>query len=497
MPDNGGEKTFLAVDIGAESGRAMLGRFQSGVLTLHEIARFANEPVEYGGSLHWDTPRLWFEIKRALQTVRDTPPDGIAVDTWGVDYALLGEAGQLLENPHHYRDSRTVGMMDAVFKVVPREDVYRATGIQFMSINTLYQLFAAKLKTPRLLAAADRLLTVPDLFHYWLTGNAVCEFTNASTTQMIDVHTRTWANGLLTRLDLPAHLPCPVVEPGAVIGCVLPRVEPALSNTPVIAPASHDTGSAVAAIEMHGDTAFISSGTWSLVGIELDAPVVTDEALRLNFTNEGGVCGTTRLLKNVMGLWMLQGCRKSWAARGVQHDYGDLVQAAKREPAFRQLVNPDAERFLRPACMVSAIDAFCRETDQPVPAGVGAYVRAVLESLALKYRRVIRELERLTQREIRNVRIIGGGSRNEMLNQFTADATGKRVLAGPVEATALGNIAMQMLATGVTSSLRGSRQIIDRSYRTDIFEPRYPAKWDEQAERFEQICEETCLKHSA
>jgi rhamnulokinase len=489
MPDSAAPRQFLAIDLGAESGRALLGRVQGGALALEDIHRFPNEPVEYGGSLHWDVARLWLEIRRALHLVRDRTLDGIAVDTWGVDYALLGEDGHLLENPYHYRDSRTTGMMDAVFRTVPADNVYAATGIQFMPINTLYQLYAAKLRTPRLLDAADWLITIPDLFHFWLSGNAVCEFTNASTTQMVDPRTRSWASGLLEQLKLPVRLPGPIVEPGNVIGNVLPGVAPSLSSTPVIAPGAHDTASAVAAVSARDNTAFLSSGTWSLVGIELDSPVITAEARRLNFTNEGGVCGTTRLLKNVMGLWLLQGCRKSWSSAGTTHEYRDLVRLAMRAPAFQHLVNPDDERFLRPDDMISAVDSFCTNTDQARPSHEGAYVRAVLESLALKYRMVIREIERVTGRRIEQIRIIGGGSQNDLLNQFTADATGCRVLAGPVEATALGNIAMQMLATGVVSSLAEARQIIDASYRTEVFEPYETPRWDREAERFGQFCE--------
>jgi rhamnulokinase len=383
--------------------------------------------------------------------------------------------------------------MEEVFSIVPRDEVYQATGIQFMPINTLYQVVAAKRATPRLFETAERLITIPDLFHYWLSGNAVCEFTNATTTQMVDPRTRSWATGLLKRLEIPVSLPGPIVEPGTIIGPVLTAVAPALSSTPVIAPASHDTGSAVAAISARGNTAFLSSGTWSLVGIELDAPIVTREAQEMNFTNEGGVCGTTRLLKNVMGLWMLQGCRKSFAARGLGFEYAELVEIAMKEPAFRHLVDPDDGRFLRPACMLDAIDSFCKETDQPKPGGPGAYVRAVLESLALKYRRVLRGLESLTGVQIEQVRKVGGGSKNDLLNQFVADASGKRVLAGPGEATALGNIGVQMLATGATGSLAESRRLIDRSYETRIFEPRETAQWEKHVDIFEQYCE---MKHA-
>ncbi len=482
-------KTYLAIDLGAESGRAILGHYGGGVLSIEEVHRFPNEPVEYHGSLHWDVPRLWLEIRRILEKVNDRPLDGIAVDAWGVDYALLGEKGQLLENPYHYRDSRTQGMMEQVFRTIPAERIYETTGIQFMPINTLYQLAAAKRNTPRLLAAADQLLTIPDLFHYWLSGTAACEFTNATTTQLVDAHTRQWASSFLDDIGIGRNLPAPIVDPGTVLGPLRKTVCSSLAGTPVIAPASHDTGSAVAAITARDGIAFLSSGTWSLVGLELDAPIINAESRRLNLTNEGGVCGTTRLLKNVMGLWMLQGCRKRWNILGTPFGYNDLIELATQEPPFRHLIDPDDPRFLHPDCMLTAIDGFCRETDQPIPSSPGAYVRTILESLALKYRLVLRNLERLTGTKLTALRKIGGGSKNALLNQFAADATGLRVLAGPVEATALGNIAVQMLATGVASSLKESRAIVDHSYETIVFHPGDTARWDKQAQTFEHYCE--------
>ena len=484
------QKPYLAFDFGAQSGRAVLAHLQSGILTTEEVHRFANEPVEYGGTLHWDVPRLWFEVRNALSGLGEVELAGIGVDAWGVDYALLGERGELLQNPYHYRDRRTEGIMDEVLGRVTKKEIYEATGIQFMPINTLYQLFAARRQTPNLLEAAKYLLTIPDLFNYWLTGNAVCEFTNATTTQMVDPLKRAWAVGLMQRLELPAHLPAPIVEPGSIIGTLLPDIarHSCLAGTTVIAPACHDTGSAVAAISARDGTAFLSSGTWSLLGTELDSPVITPEALRLNFTNEGGVNGTTRLLKNVMGLWMLQGCRQSWTAQGHRHDYRELIELAVREISFRHLIDPDDDSFLRPPDMLMAIDNFCTRTHQPVPKDPGAYVRAVLESLAFKYRIVLRNLEHVSGKRIEQIRIIGGGSKNRLLNQLTANATGRKVLAGPAEATALGNVAIQILATGGASSLQEVRAIVDRSFPTEIFEPLETDKWDQHAERFENYC---------
>jgi len=491
MPSLSHSRPYLAFDFGAESGRAVLAHLQSGILTTQEVHRFANEPVDYGGSLHWDVARLWLEVRKALASLDEVELAGIGVDAWGVDYALLGERGELLQNPYHYRDRRTEGVMEEVFRKVPKEEIYRATGIQFMPINTLYQLFAELRDSPEVIRAAKRLVTIPDLFNYWLTGNAVCELTNATTTQMVDPVKRTWATGLLQRLGLPAYLPAPVVEPGSIVGTLLPDVtrSSALAGTTVIAPACHDTGSAVAAISARTGTAFLSSGTWSLLGTELGSPVITPDALRLNFTNEGGVNETTRLLKNVMGLWMLQCCRQSWAANGNPYDYRELMELAAREPSFRHLVDPDDESFLRPSDMPTAINKFCNRTHQPSPQGPAAYVRTILESLAFKYRLVLKTLEQVSGKPIEQIRIIGGGSKNRLLNQMTADATGRRVLAGPAEATALGNVAIQILATRDAASLEEVRAIVDRSFPTEIFEPLETDRWDQHAERFEQYCE--------
>jgi rhamnulokinase len=482
---------YLAFDLGAETGRAFLGRLRSGVLELREVHRFPNEPVEYSGRLHWDVARIWFEVRKALCAADAAELDGIGVDAWGVDYALLGERGELLENPRHYRDHRNVRAMGEVLQLVPKEDIYRATGIQLMPINTVNQLFAASRDTPRLLAAAEQLVMIPDLFHYWMTGNAVCEFTAATTTQFVNPTTRTWAKGLLDRLGLPADLPARIVEPGSVIGGLLPRLSAGGSHggTPIIAPASHDTASAVAAVTARDHTAFLSSGTWSLLGMELDSPVISSQALKLNFTNEGGVGGTTRLLKNVMGLWMLQCCRRSWAAQGRNYGFGELVEAAHHAPAFRHLVDPDDVSFLNPDDMPAAIDRFCLKCDQPAPDGPGAYARTVFESLALKYRLVLRNLESLIGRRVEEIRVVGGGSRNHLLNQFTADATGRRVLAGPSEAAVLGNLGVQMVATGAAGCLAEARELITRSFPPEMFEPRGAEKWDAVAERFQQYCE--------
>jgi rhamnulokinase len=480
-----GSKNYLAFDIGAESGRAVLARLTGETIVIEEIHRFPNQPLQHSGSLRWDVKRLWNEIRKALSKV-DCELQGIGVDTWGVDYALLDEWGELVEPPYHYRDSRTRGIPEEVFEKVSKREIYSITGIQFMPINTLHQLFAEKKQAPEVLSRAKRMVMMPDLFHYWMTGNAVCEFTNASTTQMVNASTRTWDPELLERVGLPSSLPARIVEPGSVVGKLLPELGAAkIAGTPVIAPATHDTGSAVAAIAAREGTAFISSGTWSLVGMEVDAPVLSPDALQMNFSNEGGVNGTTRLLKNVMGLWMLRCCRECWSRSGNGSDYEQLVRSASSEPAFAHLVDPDDESFLAPEDMCAAIDEFCRRTHQPKPANPARYTRSILESLALKYRSVIEELELLTGQRIEHIRIIGGGSKNRLLNQFTADATGRRVLAGPVEATALGNAAVQILATGGAASLKEVRTIVERSFPVESFEPRNTDQWAKAAERFQ------------
>jgi rhamnulokinase len=485
---------FLAFDLGAESGRAVLGRLRSGVLDVSEVHRFANEPVRQNGSLHWDILRLWLEIKRGLERSSIHKIESVGVDAWGCDFALVGEHGTLLQNPYHYRDKRTDGIMDAVFARVTAERIYEITGIQFLPFNTLFQLYAACRAMPRLIAAAASFGTIPDLINFWLTGEMTSEFTNATTTQFVDARTRSWATELLNELDLPTRLLPRVVEPGTVIGRIGADAPAAALGTPVIAPACHDTGSAVAAVHANGHRAFISSGTWSLLGTELQAPVITDRARELNFTNEGGVYGTTRFLKNIAGLWLLQACRRDWSQQGLRLEYDELLTlAADRRHAFRSLFDPDHSTFLHPQSMTAAIAAYCRETGQPEPDGPAGYVRAILESLAFKYRVVIESLEELTGTAIKEIRIVGGGSRNRLLNQFTADCTGRTVVAGPVESSALGNIAMQMVATGVVASLDEARAIIEHSFPVERFAPGGGDGWNQEYRRFSSYLEPTCV----
>ncbi len=476
---------YLAFDLGAESGRAVIGELDHGRLAIRELHRFLNEPVRTGSSVHWDVLRLWYEMKRGLQLATSEFPklDGVGVDTWGVDYALLDADGELLGNPYHYRDTRTDGVPDRVFAIVPPEEIYATTGIQFMQINTLFQVFAAAQQNRGVLELARHFITIPDLLNYWLTGKITCEFSNATTTQMFDPRRGTWARPMLERLGIPTHFLQEVTQPGTRIG----RLRDELGNAEVIAPACHDTGSAVAAILSRGQSVFLSSGTWSLMGAEVPAPVINETARLLNFTNEGGVGGTIRLLKNISGMWLLQCCRKQWQEEGHSFEYAELVALSTPRPSLETFNDPNHPSFLHPPRMTDAIRDFCNMTGQRPPDTAAAYVQVIFESLALMYRSVVESLETLTGKKFEEVRVVGGGARNRLLNQFTADATGLRVVAGPVEATALGNIAMQMVATGAAGSIADARAVIDASFPTETFEPSGDRRWDSGYTRFQLL----------
>jgi rhamnulokinase len=485
---------LLAFDLGAESGRAILGRYDGERLRLTEVHRFANGPVRAADGLHWDVQQLFEGVKRGLALCRQQhgPPASIGIDTWGVDFALLDQEGGLLSDPFHYRDGRTNGVMEEAFRRVPREEIFESTGIQFMQFNTLYQLFSMVLAGSPLLKQARTFLTIPDLFNYWLSGRALCEFTNATTTQFYDPRAGAWATSLLERLSIPTHLLPEVVPPGTVLGDLLPSVyeEAGLEAVPVVAPACHDTGSAVAAVPAtQADYAYISSGTWSLVGVEVQEPVITAKSLANNFTNEGGVGGTFRLLKNVQGLWLLQECRRIWAERGLDLSYDELVRMGEAAPPFAILIDPDDPSFLSPLDMPAAIEAFCARTDQPTPRDKGAIVRCALESLALKYRWVLERIEEMLKRPIGVIHVVGGGCRNRALCQFTADAAGRPVLAGPVEATAVGNVIVQAMALGRLSSLEEGRALVRRSFEVTLYEPAERVPWDGAYDRFRGILE--------
>jgi rhamnulokinase len=482
-------KKLLAFDLGAESGRGVLGLFDGQQLRLEVVHRFPNGPVRTLDSLHWDVLRLYSEMLVALRkcAAERSGIDGLGIDTWGVDFALLGRGGALLGNPRNYRDPHTEGVMEEAFRTVPRSEIFRRTGLQFMRFNTLFQLLALKRDRSPLLDVAETLLMIPDLFDYFLTGIKVNEASDASTTQLYDPAARTWAHDLMAAFGLPGRLLGTLVPPGTVLGPLRTWVasETGLSPVPVIAPATHDTGSAVAAVPAQGESwAYISSGTWSLMGAELSVPLINEKVQRYNFTNEGGVSGTTRFLKNVMGLWLVQECRRTWERSGQTYTYEELMRLAEAAPPFGSVVDPDDGSFILPPSMPAALADYCRKTGQPAPAEPGAVVRCALESLALRYRWVLERLEELLGRRLDVIHVVGGGSQNTLLCQLTADACNRQVLAGPVEATAIGNVLVQAMGLGLLGSLAEAREVVRRSFDVQTYAPRNPEGWQAPYERF-------------
>ncbi|HET6381763.1 MAG TPA: rhamnulokinase family protein [Armatimonadota bacterium] len=480
---------YLALDLGAESGRGVLGSLENGRLELSEIHRFANRPVALPDGLHWNIGGLYQEILHAITRGADKAKtlDGIGVDTWGVDYALLDGRGELLGLPFHYRDHRTDDVMERVFARVSRQRIFKETGIQFMQFNTLFQLAAARERESPLPDAAETLLFLPDLFHFWLSGEQRVEFTIATTSQLYNPVARDWSRQMMEPLGIPPRLFQPVTPPGTIIGRLRKAVasETGAGAVQIILPGSHDTASAVAAAPAASDDfVYISSGTWSLIGIELSAPRISAETMEGNFTNEGGVGGTIRFLKNIMGLWLVQECRRSWARQGREYSYGELAALAEEAPAFACLIDPDDPSFLAPDDMLSALDAFCRRTAQNLPGEPGAIIRACLEGLAFKYRENVLKLEAIAARSLNCIHIVGGGVQNRLLCQFAASATGKPVMAGPIEATAAGNILVQAMARGEIASLRELREVVRASFQVEEFSPIQPDGWMEAYDRF-------------
>ncbi len=489
MPDRK-KKNYVALDLGAGSGRAILGSFDGERLSLEEAHRFPNDPVSLPDGLHWDVLRLFSDMKQGLikaAGMADGPIDGIAVDTWGVDYALLDDEGRLLGNPHHYRDARTDGMLEEAFRRMPREEIFASTGLQFMQINTAFQLLSQVLQQDPALKTAERLLMTPDLFHYWLTGRQVAERTIASTSQCYNPAQDEWAQDVIEKLGLPLKIFPEIVSPGTVLGPLRADVvsETGLADTPVIAVGCHDTASAVAAVPLAGaGEAYLSSGTWSLLGVEVPAPVIDENSLKYNFTNEAGVADTIRLLKNITGLWLTQELRRVWNAEGESLSFEDLAELAQSAEPFAHFIDPDDPVFLAPGDMVPRIAEFCRRTGQPEPTTRGAILRTAYESLAFKYRWVLDLLEKLTGETLHTIHVVGGGSRNAALNPWTASATGRTVRIGPGEATATGNVLLQMIATGQLASVEEGRELVRASFPSETFEPQDTQVWDEAYGRF-------------
>jgi len=485
---------FLAADLGASSGRVFVGCWNGTSFELRKLHRFANGPVNTLGSLHWDILRLWTDLKDGLCGYArefQAPPAGIGIDAWGVDFAMLDAAGHLVGNPYHYRDARTIGMLAAAFARVPPEEIFCQTGVRSWQINTLFQLFSMVQNRDPQLNAAATLLMIPDLFAYWLSGEKQIEYTIGSTTQMLRKGTCQWAHDLLDRLGIPTDKLPHVCAPGTLLASLRQELGKECgfdSVPPVIAVAAHDTASAVAAIPgMDPDSVFISSGTWSLMGVETSDPNTTAEALGLGFTNEGGAGGRMLLIRNLTGLWLLQECMRHWQRRGEAYTWDTLLARAEQAAPFRSLIDPEADEFMAPDDMLSAIQSFCRRTEQAVPETAGEFARCCMESLSLRYRSGLEALEKLARRSLKTVRIVGGGCVNRSLCQFTSDATRRLVVTGPVEASALGNIVVQAIATGQLSDIAQGREAIAASVQQSVFEPSPNDAWEEAYHRFQSF----------
>ncbi|HUT92560.1 MAG TPA: rhamnulokinase family protein [Thermoguttaceae bacterium] len=496
------EKAYLAIDMGASSGRLVVGLFDGEKLRLEETYRFENGPVDVAGGLYWDLLAQWSHVIAGLRAAGSRFGDRIAsvgVDTWGVDFGLLGRGDVLLGNPSHYRDARTNGMLEKAYSIVPRAEIFQHSGLQFMQFNTLYQVLAMRLAESPLLEMAETLLMMPDLFHWLMTGRKSNEFTNATTTQFYNPVKADWATELLDRLDLPTEILGPIAQPGTNLGPLRRSLiaETGLSAAHVVLPGTHDTASAVMAVPAASqpgarpDWCYISSGTWALMGVESPQPVVNDKVLQLNFTNEGGVGGTMRLLKNITGLWLVQECRRVWNQAGRDWGWEDLNQLSAAAKSLVSFINPDAHDFLAPTDMPEAIRQFCRNTGQTVPDDEGAVLRCALESIAMKFRHVLGMCEELAGGRIETIHIVGGGTQNRQLCQAAADACARRVVAGPVEATATGNLMMQAVAAGDVGSIAQAREVIRNSFAVEEYDPQNTAAWDDAYQRFLAVVDST------
>jgi rhamnulokinase len=484
--------SFLAFDLGASGGRGIIGDLKDKVLKLNEICRFPNSMIHVLGSYHWDILYLWDEIAKGMAKARsmNLNPESMGIDTWGVDYGLLDNQGNLLGNPYAYRDHRTDSAMEEFSRIIPLREVYELTGIQFMQFNTLFQLHAAiRDKLPLMDIAAD-LLFMPDLLNYMLTGIKKTEFTFATTSQLYNPNTGSWEKKLFNALGVPVNLMQDIVNPGTVLGTLNQSAieDTGMKDLNVVAVASHDTGSAIAAIPASDDNfAYISSGTWSLMGIESANPVITEESFKFSFTNEGGVGNRFRVLKNIMGLWLIQECKRCWAGSGQDHSYAEYAAMAEKATPFISLINPDDQSFYNPVDMPSAIVAYCKAHDEPVPSNTGEFARCIFESLALKYRFVLDALRKVSGKRIDRIHVIGGGSQNKLLCQLTANATGLPVVAGPAEGTAIGNLLVQAMGMGYIGSLREIREIVINSCETVVYNPVDTASWDKAYGRFQAL----------
>ena len=484
-------KRVLAFDFGASSGRAIIGCFDGDKITLEEVHRFSNDPVSVGGTVYWDVLRLFYEIKQGIIKAKIAGGfDSIGIDTWGVDFGLIDSEGKLMENPVHYRDARTVGLVDEAFKTMPKEKLYGITGIQFMELNTLFQLISLKKYRPWMLERADKMLFMPDLFGYMLTGKMCAEYSIASTSQLIDLDKRTWSKEILDAFGIKESVFAPLVQPGTVLGELSKEIceECGVDPVPVISVCGHDTQSAITSVPCEdGDFAFLSSGTWSLFGTELDKPIVNETSMNINITNEGGFDGSTGFLKNIIGLWLIQESRRQWKREGKEYSYADLEKLALAAEPFKCFIDPDAPEFVPHGNIPERVREFCRKTGQYVPETVGEIMRCIYESLAMKYRLTFEKLRECTERDYPVIHVIGGGTKDGLLCQMTANSCDCTVKAGPIEATVMGNVAVQLMSDGSVKNIGQARKIVAESSELKTFEPKDTDKWAEAYEDFLKV----------
>ncbi len=484
-------KRVLAFDFGASSGRAIIGCFDGDKITLEEVHRFSNDPVSVGGTVYWDVLRLFYEIKQGIIKAKIAGGfDSIGIDTWGVDFGLIDSEGKLMENPVHYRDARTAGLVDEAFKTMPKEKLYGITGIQFMELNTLFQLISLKKYRPWMLERADKILFMPDLFGYMLTGKMCAEYSIASTSQLIDLDKRTWSKEILDAFGIKESVFAPLVQPGTVLGELSKEIceECGVDPVPVISVCGHDTQSAITSVPCEdGDFAFLSSGTWSLFGTELDKPIVNETSMNINITNEGGFDGSTGFLKNIIGLWLIQESRRQWKREGKEYSYADLEKLALAAEPFKCFIDPDAPEFVPHGNIPERVREFCRKTGQYVPETVGEIMRCIYESLAMKYRLTFEKLRECTERDYPVIHVIGGGTKDGLLCQMTANSCDRTVKAGPIEATVMGNVAVQLMSDGSVKNIGQARKIVADSSELKTFEPKDTDKWAEAYEDFLKV----------
>ncbi|MBE6783933.1 MAG: rhamnulokinase [Ruminococcaceae bacterium] len=481
-------KRVLAFDFGASSGRAIIGKFENGKIELSEVHRFSNDPVSVGGTTYWDVLRLFYEIKQGIIKAKQAGGfDSIGIDTWGVDFGLLDEFGCLLENPIHYRDTRTVGMIEEAEKYISKREMYDITGIQFMELNTIFQLLALKKERPHMLERTDKMLFMPDLFAYMLTGEKNTEYSIATTSQMIDLKTNSWSGELLDKLGIRKDIFAPIVKSGTKVGFLSKEIceECGVESVPVIAVCEHDTQSAISAVPCpEGEFAFISSGTWSLFGTELEKPVVNDTTYEINVTNEGGYDFSTGFLKNIIGLWLIQESRRQWAREGENYSYADLEKLALASEPFKCFIDPDAPEFVPHGNLPERVREYCRKTNQYVPETVGEIMRCIYESLAMKYRETFEKIKECTGKDYPVIHVIGGGTKDTLLCQLTANSCGCEVKAGPIEATVLGNLAVQLISHGEIKDIKEAREIIASSENVVTYVPQDADLWSENFEKY-------------